>query len=202
MGVGLVSNGSHSKMNKCARLLLLSFLLVGAGCLDWKSVHASTESKNSASIVGTWIVDVDLGVPGLPNIAGYLTLHQGGTLTETNVSIHNNAAAYDPFVGGTGSDGHGYWKQIGPNRYSFEFQKLLYAGERTESMNLNLSTPILAIGQPIGYARVKGELTLIDANTLEGEDIGQLLNLEREQLNPLFPPLRQSIFARRMTDDS
>ncbi len=95
-------------------------------------------------VTGTWLIDVvfppETGVPGFKEI---ITFHPGGTLSESNTTLHANSA--NPFFNFNGSDGHGTWRYKRNRRVSFKLVKLVFDGVTNEH---------------IGYLRVTSTVSI------------------------------------------
>ena len=136
-----------------ATILLVLCLLIGPASADDDRGHSRCR------ITGTWLVDVDFpAIPGL-HFKQLLTLHKGGTLTETNSGLHANSfpgpvlpAGAPPPPPLNGSDGHGSWKMLRGCRVQWSFLKMVYAG-----VDIPLPPPhsILA-KEHAGFLRVSG----------------------------------------------
>lgn len=109
--------------------------------------------------VGTWLISVTFPQPGPAPFTELLVFHQGGTVTETNTTLHANSAD-DPAspLPLNGSIGAGAWKKAGKNRVKFTFVKLVFN----------------AGGQHEGYLRVSGTAK-IRGNRFEGNAETELL---------------------------
>lgn len=120
--------------------------------------------KNNAE--GTWLVNVRFPEEtGVPPFTELLVFHKGGTLSETNTTLHANSAAVP--LNFNGSDGYGAWRNRrgghgrhdddeGGNGRMVEFTllKLVFDG----TMN-----------QHVGFLRVDG-VALIAGDRIESVD--------------------------------
>ena len=98
-------------------------------------------ADRGARPVGTWLVSVTFPQPGPAPFTELLVLHQGGTITETNTTLHANSADNPASpLPLNGSLGAGAWKKAGKNRIKFTFVKLVFN----------------AGGEHEGYLRVAG----------------------------------------------
>ncbi len=93
---------------------------------------------------GMWHLIVDF--PEMPPFLEIMVFHQGGTLTESNTSLHGNSA--NPFSPFNGSEGHGIWQINEDGTTSFAFQKMVFDAEDNNA--------------PVGFLRVKGTAILDD----------------------------------------
>ena len=79
-------------------------LILGAGIHSLMSDGAAAASMRSRrGVVGTYLLTV--AAPGFPPFQELLALHEGGTVSETNTTLHANSA--NPFLNFNGSEGHG-----------------------------------------------------------------------------------------------
>ena len=73
---------------------------------------------------GTFILTVT--AEGTPPFNELLTLHKGGTISETNTTLHPNSA--NPFFPFNGSDGYGAWERGPENTVVIKFVKMVFDG--------------------------------------------------------------------------
>ena len=94
------------------------------------------------SPVGLWHLVVDF--PEMPPFLEIIVFHEGGTLSESNFSLHGNSA--NPMFPFNGGEGFGIWEIDEDGITRFAFQKMVYDAE-----NDNM---------PVGFLRVKGSAIL------------------------------------------
>lgn len=110
------------KKKNLVSLVLISIL--GAGVYTLIAGEAAATSPSSRKSVGTFIITVTAGESTFQEL---LTLHEGGTISETNTTIHaNSASEFFPF---NGSDGYGAWERGFGGTVVLKFVKLLFDGE-------------------------------------------------------------------------
>ena len=116
-------------------------------------------ADRSVGPVGAWLVSVAFPQPGPAPFTELLVFHRGGTVTETNTTLHANSAD-DPAspLPLNGSIGAGAWKKAAKNRVTFSFVKFVF----------NTG------GQHEGYLRVSGTAK-IRGNRFEGNAETELL---------------------------
>lgn len=135
-------------------LIFLAVLI--AALLSMESANASFYHQKP---VGTWLVTVEFPEGGPPPFREFLVFHAGGTLTETNTTLHANSADNPasplPLNGSVGS---GAWKRIGRHTVKFTFIKFVFGVD----------------GMHEGYLRVSGRAR-IRGNTWTGEASTELL---------------------------
>ena len=100
-------------------VLVLFILGAGAGVLAF----APSQSLESASNpVGTFVLTVTTAAA--PPFREIITLHAGGTISETNSTLHPNSA--NPFFLFNASEGYGIWSR-GPNKtVDLKFVKMVF----------------------------------------------------------------------------
>jgi len=162
------------------------------------AVNIDHDHRYRNSLVGTWLLDVNVPIEGIPSIQALATFHADGTLHVSQTGIHENSAALDRFCGCNGGNAHGAWRRVGVNRYSFAFTYFLFSGPNTGSLDLNLSLPLESEGQHIGYGVVDEAIVRVVGNRLSGGNRGTGTNLDGDALNPQIPPIRQSFAGRRL----
>jgi len=110
------------KKKNLVSLVLISIL--GAGVYTLIAGEAAATSPSSRKSEGTFIITVTAGESTFQEL---LTLHEGGTISETNTTIHaNSASEFFPF---NGSDGYGAWERGFGGTVVLKFVKLLFDGE-------------------------------------------------------------------------
>ncbi len=112
---------------------------------------------------GTFILTVPPPVPGLPPVKELLTLHEGGTISETNTQVHANSAT--PFFNFNGSDGYGSWARDTQHNVVFKIVKMLFDGDT----NVHIGYLVVE-----GTASIDGEAFTVlqsEANLLVGPDL-------------------------------
>jgi len=129
------------------------------GCLLAGPVSADDRwDYRKCRVTGTWLVNISFPDIGL-QFQELLTLHRGGTLTETNSGLHANSfpdpnAALPPPQAPpalNGSDGHGAWRALRGCHVQWSFLKMVFAGADTP----NPDGSITPAGSPVGFLRVR-----------------------------------------------
>ncbi|MEL7538031.1 MAG: hypothetical protein AAFZ58_15200 [Pseudomonadota bacterium] len=106
-----------------AFILVLGFVSASDANASWW--------RGWADPVGTWNITVSFpAVPGAPPpFKELIAFHRGGTVSETNSSLHANSAnPAVPQFNFTGSDGYGTWSRINRNTFYFSFVKIVFDG--------------------------------------------------------------------------
>ena len=92
-----------------------------------------------------------------------LTLHKGGTVSETNTTLHPNSA--NPFLNFNGSDGYGAWRRGPDGTVVLRFVKLLFDGD-TNQLAGYLTVDATALIKGDQFTNVES-----DVNILLGPDL-------------------------------
>ena len=109
------------------KFLLVVFLLsVGMGVLTFTPSEAQVPLSNPE---GTFILTVTAA--GTPPFKELLTLHRGGTISETNTTLHPNSAN-PPAFPFNGSDGYGTWERGPKKTVVIKFVKMVFDGGTNE----------------------------------------------------------------------
>jgi len=109
-------------MSKNRFTLLIVLSIAGMSLLGFTSARGGDQAGD---VVGTYILTVT--AVGTPPFSELLTLHRGGTLSETNTTLHPNSAnQFFPF---NGSDGYGAWKRGPENTVVIKFVKMVFDGD-------------------------------------------------------------------------
>ena len=177
-------------------LQLIFIALIATTLTLTNTANATHNGRNS--IIGTWLLEVDSNIPDAAPITALVSFQRGGTLIVSQNGIHENSETFDPICGCNATNGHGIWKRKGFKKYEFKFTFLLFAGPLTASFPLNVTDPVIGVGQHIGYGLVKNARIIIDGDKLSGTNIGAGLNLEGENINPNFRPISQSFKGKRL----
>ena len=122
------------------------------------------------SPVGTWLITVEFPEGGPPPFKEFLVFNAGGTLTETNTTLHANSALNPASpLPLNGSMGSGAWKRIGKRTVKFTFIKLVFSASGVHEGYLRVS----------GKARINGNHWTGEASTelLFGTDLDNPLNV-------------------------
>lgn len=162
----MISSRNHHQV--FSRVVLLgAALLLGNACRaeepDTTNTEASMSAKTSrwANPLGTWLVEVQFPPEvGVPPFQELLTFHLGGTVSETNASLHANSA--NPFFNFNGSDGYGQWRRLSRNRFQFSVLKLVFDGDSNTHIGyLRVSSVAQIIGGEFIQDAADSETTLI-----------------------------------------
>lgn len=94
------------------------------------------------SPVGLWHVIIDF--PDMPPFLAVMVFHEGGTLSESNFSLHGNSA--NPMFPFNGAEGYGLWETDEEGITRFAYKKMIFDDADGNS--------------PVGFLRVKGSAIL------------------------------------------
>ncbi len=153
-------------MSKKRFTLLIVLSIAGMSLLGFTSASGDG-GGHAGDVVGTYILTVTAA--GTPPFSELLTLHRGGTVSETNTTLHPNSA--NPFFPFNGSDGYGAWERGPENTVVIKFVKMVFDGVTNDH---------------VGYlvveatARIEGdEFTNLesDVNILIGPDLFNPFNV-------------------------
>jgi hypothetical protein len=147
---------------KFTLLVLIVAALVGMSVANASSYHPKP--------VGTWLVTVEFPEGGPPPFKEFLVFNAGGTLTETNTTLHANSALNPASpLPLNGSMGSGAWKRIGKRTVKFTFIKFVFGVDGVHEGYLRVS----------GKARINGNNWTGEASTelLFGTDLDNPLNV-------------------------
>ena len=111
-------------MSKKRFTLLIYVSIAGVSILGVTSVWGGGNGPHANRVVGTYILTVT--ATGQPPFQELLTLHKGGTVSETNTTLHPNSA--NPFFPVNGSDGYGAWERGTENTVVIKFVKMVFDG--------------------------------------------------------------------------
>ena len=108
------------------RFMVVVFLaLVGVMFLVFSPGQAASLSSKPE---GTFILTVT--AKGTPPFQELLTLHKGGTISETNTTLHPNSAnEFFPF---NGSDGYGAWNRGPAGTVILKVVKMVFDGDTNQ----------------------------------------------------------------------
>ena len=138
------------------RRILLGIL--AGGMIAMPAMADDDDDHRRCKPVGTWLVSVNFPAMNL-HFQQLLSLHRGGTLTETNKALHANAVpdpnaaplpsppAPPPF---NGSDAHGSWKLLPGCRVRWSYLKMVFAGVDLPQQDGS----VIPAGFPVGFLHV------------------------------------------------
>ncbi len=99
-------------------------------------------ASSSSKPEGTFVITVTFPM-GVPPFQELLTFHKGGTISETNTTLHPNSSS--PFFSFNGSDGYGAWERGSDDTVVFKFVKLVFDGVTNEHFGYLVATRIALI---------------------------------------------------------
>jgi len=164
-------------------LFVLGIVLIGPLASIPKS--QVTAQDQPGSIVGSWLVNVDVNTPAgpVPLATELATFNPGGTFADA-ISIAfsaQNPAYVGPFapLAVNFSEAFGVWKPIGEdsNQYALAFKRFIFAGANTPTAAYGSFFP----GQNVGQAMIEAVATLrtgAGGDTVTGPFTFQLTNLQ------------------------
>ncbi len=163
------------------RFMSVVFLaIVGVVLLVFSSGQAA---PSSSRVEGTFILTVT--AKGAPPFQELLTLHMGGTLSETNTTLHPNSA--NPFFPFNGSDGYGAWERGPGGTVILKVVKMVFDGDTNQHVGyLVVDATALIVGDT--FTNLES-----DVNILIGPDLFDPL-----EIIPLGPT---DAVGRRITVD-
>ena len=138
--------------------------------------------------VGTWLITVTFPeVPGQPPppapFQEFIALHHGGTLTETNTTLHAHVIAGSPLAL-TASEGFGAWTRAPGGNVHFSFLKPVFCGPTFDGATFGLLSMGLGLGSPydcsqanvhLGYISVRAQARFRGDRYSGGESWTELL---------------------------
>ncbi len=117
-------------MKKQNLVSIVLILILGAGVYALIPDEAAATLSSSSRPEGTFVLTVT--PPESPSFQELLTFHKGGTISETNTTLHpNSAREFFPF---NGSDGYGAWKRGPGETVVLKFVKLVFDGETNDQI--------------------------------------------------------------------
>ena len=127
------------------------------------AVYAQGESASNPAPVGTWVLTVSFAGGNPPPFKEILTLHHGGTVTETNGSLNAASGLLPPPFNLIGSDGQGTWQRMPGGMIGVAFSKIVFCS----AASFAFCAPGQE-GQQLGYlqvrfqARISGDTLTVD----------------------------------------
>jgi hypothetical protein len=123
-------------------------------------VAAQGQSASHPNPVGTWLLDVTFLSGNPPPFKEMITLHAGGTVTETNATLNAAAGSLPPPFNLVGSDGQGHWKRLPGGMIGVSLTKLVFCGPASVAFCAPGQE-----GQQLGYLRLRFKAT-VSGNSL------------------------------------
>ncbi len=141
------------------RFMSVVFLaIVGVVLLVFSSGQAASSSSRPE---GTFILTVT--AKGTPPFQELLTLHKGGTISETNTTLHPNSA--NPSFPFNGGDGYGAWRRGPAGTVILKVVKMVFDGDTNEHVGyLVVDATALIVGDT--FTNLES-----DVNILIGPDL-------------------------------
>lgn len=100
------------------------------GLLMAASQPAAAQGQSAAhpNPVGTWLLEVTFLSGDPPPFKEMITLHSGGTVTETNATLSAASGFLPPIFNLVGSDGQGAWERLPGGMVGVSLTKLVFCG--------------------------------------------------------------------------
>jgi hypothetical protein len=121
---------------------------------------AQGQSASHPNPVGTWLLEVTFLSGNPPPFKEMITLHSGGTVSETNATLNAASGSLPPPFNLIGSDGQGAWKRLPGGMIGVSLTKLVFCGPASVAF----CAPGQA-GQQLGYLRLTLKAN-VDGNSL------------------------------------
>ena len=154
------------------------------------TVLAQGNSSASPAPVGAWLATVTFEtIPGAPPppppFKEILTLHAGGTVSETNTTLSSASGLLPPPYNLVGSDGYGTWERAGSGKVAITVTKLVFCGEQSAFCFQFAKQP----GEQLGYLQVR-MIARISGNTLsvDAADSSTTLHVGSDINTPIIIP--------------
>ena len=106
---------------------VLVLFILGAGACVLAFVP-SQSMDSSSNPVGTFVLTVTTAAA--PPFREIITLHAGGTISETNSTLHPNSA--NPFFNFNGSEGYGTWERGPAKTVVLKVVKMVFDGDTNQ----------------------------------------------------------------------
>jgi hypothetical protein len=110
---------------------------------------AQGQSGSNPNPVGTWLLEVTFLSGNPPPFKEMITLHSGGTVSETNATLNAASGLLPPPFNLIGSDGQGAWERLPGGMIGVSLTKLVFCGPAS----LAFCGPGQQ-GQQLGYLRL------------------------------------------------
>jgi hypothetical protein len=110
---------------------------------------AQGQSASHPSPVGTWLLEVTFLSGNPPPFKEMITLHSGGTVTETNATLNAASGLLPPPFNLVGSDGQGAWERLPGGMIGVSLTKLAFCGPASVAFCTAGQE-----GQQLGYLRL------------------------------------------------
>jgi hypothetical protein len=116
---------------------------------------AQAQSASHPNPVGTWLLDVTFLSGNPPPFKEMITLHSGGTVTETNATLNAASGLLPPPFNLVGSDGQGVWERLPGGLIGVSVTKLVFCGPASVAFCVDGQE-----GQQLGYLRLRLKATV------------------------------------------
>ena len=157
-------------------------LIASLGLLAATTQPASAQGQSASNPgpVGTWLLEVTFLSGNPPPFKEMITLHAGGTATETNATLSAASGWLPPPFNLVGSDGQGTWERLPGGMVGVSITKLVFCGPASFAF----CAPGQA-GQQIGYLRLNFKAKITgDSLTVAAMDASTQLVLGPDPAGP------------------
>lgn len=158
------------------------------------AVLAQGNSSASPAPVGAWLATVTFeSIPGAPPppppFKEILTLHAGGTVSETNTTLSAASGYLPPPYNLVGSDGYGTWQRAQSGKVAITVTKLVFCGEAS----LLCSQFAKPQGEQLGYLQIRMVASISgDTLTVDPADSSTTLYVGGDLNTPIFIPFGEA----------
>jgi hypothetical protein len=132
------------------RFLLSAVASFGLLMMTAQPSVAQGQSASNPNPVGTWLLEVTFLIGNPPPFKEMITLHAGGTVTETNATLNAASGFLPPPLNLVGSDGQGSWQRLPGGMVGISVTKLAFCGPVAVGFCAGLLP-----GQQLGYLRLQ-----------------------------------------------
>lgn len=163
---------------------LATFAALGLAMTAPLAAFANGQSASNPAPVGTWLLTVAFTSGNPPPFKEIVTLHAGGTVTETNSAL-SGASGWlgPPALNLVGSDGQGTWQRLPKGQIGVTFSKMVFCGPA-----LNPFCGPGQAGQQLGYLTVSFKARISgDSLTVDPADSSTVLILGPDRTGPVIP---------------
>jgi hypothetical protein len=134
------------------RILFGAVASLGLLMMTAQPSFAQGQSASNPNPVGSWLLEVTFLSGNPPPFKEMITLHAGGTVTETNSTLNAASGFLPPPLNLVGSDGQGSWQRLPGDIVGISVTKIVFCGPASVAFCGEGQQ-----GQQLGYLRLQLE---------------------------------------------
>jgi hypothetical protein len=161
------------------RIVFAAVTALGLMMSTSQPAAAQGQSSLHPDPVGTWLLDVAFLSGNPPPFKQMITLHSGGTVSETNATLSAASGSLPPPFNLVGSDGQGAWKRLPGGMIGVSLTKLVFCGAASVAFCAQGQE-----GQQLGYLNLTFKANVVGNSLVAADDASTELVLGPDPTAP------------------